>query len=165
MSILEPQIKTYHTIIPSPFPGGASPAFVFHLTRMVDTLIIWVGTGTSSDSVSQMGSGSGVPGSSGVVVGEKKLASDWSVAMPSRGNIPVTATPIYRSGASDIALPMSQRLARKFPSNQIHLSLSLPSTLTSQSGPNLDPYASKMLLIMEKKLGTWLDEVLQVKKK
>ncbi|WVF71638.1 hypothetical protein IAT40_006446 [Kwoniella sp. CBS 6097] len=162
MSPLEPQIQTYHTAIPSLFAGGGggSPAFVFHLTRMVDTLIVWVGTGTTSDT--QVGSSS-IGGSSGVGVGEKKLASDWSVAMPSRGNIPVTATPIYRSGASDIALPMSQRLARKFPSNQIHLSLSLPSSLTTQSGPNLDPYASKMLLVMEKKLGAWLDEILKGK--
>ncbi|OCF43157.1 hypothetical protein I317_03001 [Kwoniella heveanensis CBS 569] len=163
MSILdlEPQIKTYHTTIPSPFPGGGSPAFVFHLTKMVDTLVIWVGTGTSTAAASDPHQGDSGSASTGVVVGEKKLAGDWSVAMPSRGNIPVTATPIYRSGASDIALPMSQRLARKFPSNQIHLSLSLPSSLTSQSGPNLDPYASKMLLVMEKKLGTWLDDILK----
>ena len=52
------------------------------------------------------------------------------------------------------------RAARKFPSSQIHLSLSLPASLTSSSGPSLDPYASKILLVMEKKLGSWLQEVL-----
>ncbi|WWC70394.1 uncharacterized protein I206_104344 [Kwoniella pini CBS 10737] len=147
---LEPKIKTYYQTLPSPLPN--SPSFVFHLTRLVDTLMIWVGTGSPADPTSDI---------ENIIVGEKKIASDWAVAMPSRGNIPVTATPIYRAGASDYALPMSQRLARKFPSNQIHLSLSLPSSLTSQSGPNLDPYASKLLLIMEKKLVTWLSEVIE----
>jgi len=55
------------------------------------------------------------------------------------------------------------RAARKFPSSQIHLSLSLPASLTSSSGPSLDPYASKILLVMEKKLGSWLQEVLAEK--
>ncbi|WVR07208.1 hypothetical protein IAU60_004249 [Kwoniella sp. DSM 27419] len=152
---LEPTVQTHHTTLPSPLPS--SPSFTFHLTRLVDTLMIWVGTGPPTDA-----SGFGASSASGP--SEKKLASDWSVAMPSRGNIPVTATPIYRSGASDVSLSMSQRLARKFPSNQIHLSLSLPSSLTSSSGPSFDPYASKVLLIMEKKLGSWLGEVLEAEK-
>ncbi|WWD02785.1 hypothetical protein V865_000827 [Kwoniella europaea PYCC6329] len=151
---IEPTIKTYHSALPSPIPN--SPSFVFHLTRLVDTLMIWVGTGTPSDP-NTMGGG-------GVIVSEKKLANDWAVAMPSRGNIPVTSTSVYRATANDHALGMSQRLARKFPNNQIHLSLSLPSTMTSQSGPNLDPYASKLLLVMEKKLGSWLSEVLEAEK-
>jgi proteasome assembly chaperone 4 len=51
-------------------------------------------------------------------------------------------------------------IARKFPSTQIQLSLSIPASLTSASGPSLDPFASKTLLIMEKQLGVWLGEVL-----
>ncbi|WWD17466.1 hypothetical protein CI109_101907 [Kwoniella shandongensis] len=153
MSTLQPQIQTYHTSLPSPLPSF--PSFQFQLTRLTSTLMIWVGAGPPTQP------GEEVPTVGG---GEKKLAGDWSVAMPSRGNIPVTATPILRSGTSDIALPMSQRLARKFPSNQIHLSLSLPPSLTSQSGPSLDPYASKVLLVMEKKLGNWLSEVLAEEK-
>ncbi|WWC61682.1 uncharacterized protein I303_104267 [Kwoniella dejecticola CBS 10117] len=150
---LDPTIRTYHQTLPSPLPN--SPSFVFHLTRLVDTLMIWIGTGSPSDPIS---------GTDNVIVGERKIAGDWAVAMPSRGNISVTATPVYRASASDYALPMSQRLARKFPNNQIHLSLSLPASLTSQSGPNLDPYASKLLLIMEKKLGSWLSEVIEAEK-
>ncbi len=49
--------------------------------------------------------------------------------------------------------------AKRVPPNQIHLSLSLPASLTATSGPNLDPYASKALLVMEKKLVAWLGEV------
>lgn len=51
-------------------------------------------------------------------------------------------------------------VAKRFPSNQVHLSLALPASLTAPQGPQLDPYASKALLVMEKKLGTWLVEVL-----
>lgn len=32
--------------------------------------------------------------------------------------------------------------------------------MTAPAGPNLDPYASKALLAMEKKLGAWITEVL-----
>ncbi|WVQ82421.1 hypothetical protein IAT38_004549 [Cryptococcus sp. DSM 104549] len=159
---LQPQITTHHTTLPPPFP--AAPAFLFHLTRMADTLFIWAGTASPSEASgasgdSGQGSGAGGRGKNDEL-GVKKLAGDWAVAMPSRGNIAVTATPIFRTGATDIALPMSQRLARRFNGNQIHLSLSLPASLTNQSGPSMDPYASKALLAMEKKLGTWLGEVL-----
>ncbi|WRT66182.1 uncharacterized protein IL334_003135 [Kwoniella shivajii] len=151
---IQPQITTFHHTVPSPLPS--SPSFVFHLTRLVDTLLIWIGSASPSDPSL---------GAENVLVGERRLATDWSVAMPSRGNIPVTSTSIYRVGASDITLSMSQRLARKFPNNQIHLSVSLDPSLTSQSGPNIDPYASKLLLIMEKKLTVWLSEVLEAEKK
>lgn len=95
--------------------------------------------------------------------------------------MPTVATPVFRSGALDLAVPMAQRLgtpsvhaylrlcgimgsqssltARKFPSNQIHLSLSLPPTLTAPSGPSLDPSAGRTLLVMEKELGKWLEQV------
>lgn len=54
--------------------------------------------------------------------------------------------------------------ARKFPSNQVHLSLSLPSTLTAPSGPSLDPFASRTLLMMEKELSKWIGELLEAEK-
>lgn len=129
---LQPQISTYHTSIPSPIPS--SPSFNFHLTRMVNTLMIWVGTGLPTDTAGNVAGGVASMGSVEQV--DNKLAGDWSVAMPSRGvsvvswtmdvsgemlipagmgdmkNIPVTATPLFRSGSTDIALPMSQRLGQ-----------------------------------------------------
>jgi hypothetical protein len=42
--------------------------------------------------------------------------------------------------------------------------LSLPPSLSVQSGPTFDPYASKILLVMEKKLVIWLGEVLAAEK-
>ncbi|KAL0250678.1 hypothetical protein I308_102861 [Cryptococcus tetragattii IND107] len=157
---LQPKISIHYITIPSPLPS--SPSFNFHLTCMANTLMIWVGTGLPTDAAGNAAGGAASMGSVEQV--DNKLAADWSVAMPSRGNIPVTATPLFRSGSTDIALPMSQRLAKKFPSNQIHLSLSLPSSLTNQTGQSIDPYASKMVLVMEKKLGKWIEEVLSQEK-
>ena len=91
-------------------------------------------------------------------------------------NIPVTSTPVLRTSSSDLSLAMSQRLgkstlhqiaepiltkiAKRFPGNQVHLSLSLSSKLLPSQGSAHDPFASKVLLIMEKKLSAWLGEVL-----
>ncbi|CAD6572453.1 MAG: hypothetical protein TREMPRED_000548 [Tremellales sp. Tagirdzhanova-0007] len=177
---LDPQsgITTQHTYLPSPLPS--SPSFHLHLTRLKDTLMIWVGAGEPSDPT--------MPGvEANVGPSEKRLAGDWAVAMPARGNIPVTGTPVFSSGASDLALPLAQRLggseslsscspagssvtrrlyaARRFPPNQIHLSLSFPTTLTSPSGPSLDPFASRVLLLLEKKLGLWLETLLEKERK
>ncbi|BEJ11976.1 hypothetical protein CspHIS471_0204360 [Cutaneotrichosporon sp. HIS471] len=136
----ELQTTTHHTAVGPPFPGA--PAFTFHLTRLADTLFVWIGAAERAEDDPK-----------------RNLAQEWAVAMPSRGNIPATATPVFRQGAGDTALPMAQRLAKRFPPNQIHLSLSLPGSLTATSGPNLDPYASKALLVMEKQLVEWLTEV------
>lgn len=53
----------YHTTIAPAFPSA--PAFVLSLTRMKDTLLVWVGTDDDEET--------------------KRLAADWAVAMPSRG--------------------------------------------------------------------------------
>jgi len=63
-------IQTYHTYIPSPLP--TAPSFDLHLTRFRDTLLIWVGTSAPSD-------GSALAEEQE----DKRIAADWSVAMPS----------------------------------------------------------------------------------
>jgi hypothetical protein len=70
-------IKTYHTYLPSPLP--TAPSFDLHLTRFRDTLLIWVGTSTPSD-------GSALEEEAG----EKRIAADWSVAMPSNRVCPLS---------------------------------------------------------------------------
>lgn len=46
-----PQITTHFKSIPSPIPS--SPSFHFHLTKLTNTLMIWVGTAPpSQDSMS-----------------------------------------------------------------------------------------------------------------
>jgi len=160
MTVLTPSISLHHTIVPSPLP--TAPSFHLHLTRLRNTLMIWIGTGPPTDvaptgEVSphpQLTSPPNVAGPS-----EKRLAADWGVAMPALGRMPVTGTPVFRSGAMDVAVPMSQRLARRFPQNQIHLSLSLPASLT-ESGSSAGPFPSKVMLMMEKRLCTWIEEVI-----
>jgi hypothetical protein len=63
-------IQTHHTYIPSPLP--TAPSFDLHLTRFRDTLLIWVGTSAPSD-------GSALADEQE----DKRIAADWSVAMPS----------------------------------------------------------------------------------
>lgn len=207
---LQPQISTHHTSIPSPLPS--SPSFNFHLTRMVNTLMIWVGTGLPTDTAGNSVGGAASMGSVEQV--DNKLAGDWSVAMPSRGvgvvswsmgvsgemlilagmgdmkehtsdcdtpvqvwlngycsaNVSATGSVISYAHALSIlawlgyspcvSADTSLGIAKKFPLNQIHLSLSLPPSLTNQTGQSIDPYASKMMLVMEKKLGKWIEEIL-----
>jgi len=76
-----------------------------------------------------------------------------SACLPS----PPQAPPLLQHLFTIIANPST---AKRFPPNQIQLSLSLPSSLTAPAGPGLDPYASKALLAMEKKLGTWIADIL-----
>lgn len=85
-----PAIMTRHTIIPSPIPSA--PSFHFHLTRLKDTLFVWIGTGkpTSITLQSQRQDGSLVSGAAGIMPGEaaldeRRVASDWAVAMPGGG--------------------------------------------------------------------------------
>jgi proteasome assembly chaperone 4 len=78
-----PTIQIHHQTIPSPLPS--SPSFIFQLTRLKDTLFIWVGTGSPTTSIpgTSLNLDDELP--STVNTGEKRLASEWGVAMPSRG--------------------------------------------------------------------------------
>jgi len=69
-------IQTYSTYIPSPLP--TAPSFDLHLTRFRDTLLIWVGTSAPSD-------GSALAEEQE----DKRIAADWSVAMPSNRVCPL----------------------------------------------------------------------------
>lgn len=142
MTDLTPHTSTHYTTLPAPFPSA--PGFAFQLTRLANTLFVWVGTLGEEEE-------------------KKKLAGDWAAAMPSNGVsldvvgsevasvhllsallrllcfdtvqlcgplhkvaataslrrhftdsqvLPATATPLFRTGASDVALPMSQRLGK-----------------------------------------------------
>lgn len=91
---LQPQISTHHTHLDPPNPYA--PAFIFHLTRLTSTLFVWVGTAASASGPEGSGGfGAGGNGGGGGIGmeedgaqglgGERKLAADWGVAMPSRG--------------------------------------------------------------------------------
>ena len=72
------------------------PPIVVQVTELVDSYMIWVGVddvgGTAEDAVAR-----------------GRLAKDWACAMPHGGG-----TSLFRSGDSDSALGMAQRLARRF---------------------------------------------------
>jgi proteasome assembly chaperone 4 len=59
---------------------------------------------------------------------------------------------------------MGLYVAKRFPGNQVHLTLSLSSKLMNPnsqgSGSSHDPFASKVLLVMEKKMSAWLQDIL-----
>ncbi|KAF9529202.1 hypothetical protein CPB83DRAFT_852850 [Crepidotus variabilis] len=91
------------------------PSLVIQVTQMVNTYMLWVGVASSHDSEA---------GENAVVDG--RLCKDWACAMPPRDTtVPASATSLFRSGGSDVALSISQRLAKRFR-KQIFLSVDLP---------------------------------------
>jgi len=74
-----------------------------------------------------------------------RVARDWACAMPPiRESMPPASTSLFRSISSDVALPMSQRLARRFK-KQILLSVDLPPPLSVSN-------QGSILLEIEKRL-------------
>lgn len=65
-------LRIDHTTLPSPLPG--SPSFIFHLTHLTNTLLLWIGTGQPTDPADP---------TAVITPVERKLAQDWAVAMPS----------------------------------------------------------------------------------
>ena len=70
---LPPRITTHHTYVPSPFP--TAPSYIVHLTRLTNTLVIWLASAapSSSDTTAPPP----IPSST-------RLAAEWAVAMPGR---------------------------------------------------------------------------------
>ncbi|KAL4266394.1 Proteasome assembly chaperone 3 [Pleurotus pulmonarius] len=76
------------------------------------------------------------------------LSRDWACAMPPRlggsySSDAVPATSLYRSSSSEVALPMAQRLAKRFR-KQIFLSVDVPPAILSMSPSH------KLLFAVEK---------------
>ncbi|KAL7421734.1 hypothetical protein Q5752_003505 [Cryptotrichosporon argae] len=149
MTLLVPQTATHHTALPPLFPGA--PTFHIHLTVLASTLLIWVGASPGLDPASfDAGAGAGPS--------ERRLAADWGVGMPAYGNLPPTATAVFRAPA-DLATPMALRLTKRFPATQVHVSLALPAAIT-RAGPDADLHAGRALLGMERRLVEWVAGVL-----
>ncbi|PPR05862.1 hypothetical protein CVT26_010142 [Gymnopilus dilepis] len=89
------------------------PPLVLQVTQMVDTYMLWVGT---AENQTEIGNGERV------VLGGN-LCRDWACAMPPRV-VGFHATSLFRTSASDVALPMAQRLAKRF-GKQIFLSVDI----------------------------------------
>ncbi|KAH8119097.1 hypothetical protein DFH11DRAFT_419754 [Phellopilus nigrolimitatus] len=99
--------------------GDSMPALVLQLTRLVDSYMLWIGP---TDSGPEDAHKAPLRGS---------LCRDWACAMPpASNNIPPSGTALFRASASDLALAMAQRLARRF-NKQIFLSIDLPPNFIS----------------------------------
>ncbi|KAF9482169.1 hypothetical protein BDN70DRAFT_802087 [Pholiota conissans] len=110
------------------------PSLVLQVTQMVDTYMLWIG---AADGNTNAGNGENA-------VLNGNLCKDWACAMPPRlpGGLSA-ATSLFRSANSDIALPMAQRLAKRFQ-KQIFLSVDIPSGFLSLGqGPRLALEAEK----------------------
>lgn len=138
-----PHIQVETKYIP---PSDLSlPAIVVQVTRLVGSYMLWVGT---TDVAAEDVRKAPLQG---------RLAKDWACAMPtkdSNSGIPPAATSLFRSSSSDAALPMAQRLARRF-GKQIYLSLDLPPAFDSIG------QGARLLLAVEKALLETLKEMEQ----
>ncbi|CAL1706837.1 unnamed protein product [Somion occarium] len=80
------------------------PALVLQVTRLTGSYMVWIGATEESE------------GNAHIAPMRGFLLRDWACAMPPSQNvaIPPAATSLNRSSSSDVALAMSQRLARRF---------------------------------------------------
>ncbi|KAF8303349.1 hypothetical protein DL93DRAFT_2090296 [Clavulina sp. PMI_390] len=132
-------------IVPKSYAFEASttgiPAIIIQITELVQSLMIWVGT-TESDVMTGMDQAS----IERIVATKGSLAVDWACAMPPLGPGSAPAgTPLFRATSEDVALPMAQRLARKF-NKQIFLSVDTPKSFGNPG------QSTHILLQMEKNL-------------
>ncbi|KZO93075.1 hypothetical protein CALVIDRAFT_566795 [Calocera viscosa TUFC12733] len=124
-----PKIRTTAYRFPPSLPSG--PTFGLQVTQLTGTYVLWVGvlpSGSEELAVlpqldplrDEEGGGSG--GEVGGGGEEAKLGRDWAVGMPPRGSLPPVGTQLLRSSGDDLALPLAQRLARRF-GKQVFLSV------------------------------------------
>ncbi|KAF4620635.1 hypothetical protein D9613_000436 [Agrocybe pediades] len=119
------------------------PPLVLQITQMVDTYMLWIGAAD--------GNANPVDGEKAVLNGN--LCKDWACAMPPRtAGAPSSATSLFRASSSDVALPMAQRLAKRFR-KQIFLSVDIPiSFMTMGQGQQLVFEAEKGIVATLKEI-------------
>ncbi|KAF8518768.1 hypothetical protein JB92DRAFT_2901589 [Gautieria morchelliformis] len=121
--------------------NSSSPALAFQVTSLVDSYMIWAGImeGHAEDVHNAASHG--------------RLTQEWACAMPSlKASSPSPATSLFRTSSADVALPMAQRLARRFK-KQIFLSLDLPPAfMTMGEGMRLTLEVEKRAVEILKKL-------------
>jgi len=108
-----PKIKVETRTFTPPTP--LSPTFALQITHLTDSYMLWIGT------VPPVAEGQDAR----PTAPDAKVARDWACAMPSgTTSVPAIGTSLFRTPASDVALPLAQRLARRFK-KQIFLSVDL----------------------------------------
>ncbi|KAL5507417.1 hypothetical protein ACEPAH_6873 [Sanghuangporus vaninii] len=123
----------------------ASSALVVQVTRLVDSYMLWVGP-TNARSAEDREAVEMAPQNG-------SLCRDWACAMPPLSStVAPSGTSLLRASSSDLALPMAQRLARRFK-RQIFLSIDIPPAFLSMGhGPKLAFEAEKRVVETLKEL-------------
>ncbi|KAI5123064.1 hypothetical protein M0805_000498 [Coniferiporia weirii] len=113
----------------------STPALVVQSTRLVNSYMLWVGSTEAGPSEAQRAPLGG------------SLCRDWACAMPPTSSaVPASASSLFRTPSSDVALSMAQRLARRFK-KQIFLSIDLPSSSIAMGhGPKLVQEAERRVV-------------------
>ncbi|KAL4248348.1 hypothetical protein ABKN59_008075 [Abortiporus biennis] len=123
----------------------ALPPLAVQVTSLIGSYMVWVGVTEEPAENVHLAPVQGF------------LLKDWACAMPpSNSNvaIPPSATSLFRSSSSDTALPMAQRLAKRFK-KQIFLSVDVPPSFVTMGE------GSKLMFAVEKAVVDTLKELEQ----
>jgi len=166
MSSSTPKIQNSSYIFPPSLPNART--FGLQLTELTDTYLLWVGVVPSSagelapvpvDPLRDEDGGGSAGADLGADLGEgagaeARLGRDWAVGMPGWGNHPPVGTALLRNAGEDLALSLSQRLARRFK-KQVFLSVDVGDFGAGVGGAQ----GARVLLDVERQLVGVLSQV------
>ncbi|KAI7937481.1 hypothetical protein MJO29_014796 [Puccinia striiformis f. sp. tritici] len=94
------------------------PDFLFHFTRLTQSMLIWIGTVSSDNS-----------GCHQLSAEDACLAKDWSCAVPPSTSFPALSTRLNSSKPADaFSQALAQKIAQRFKI-QVFVSIDLPASI------------------------------------
>ncbi|EFP87489.1 uncharacterized protein PGTG_13860 [Puccinia graminis f. sp. tritici CRL 75-36-700-3] len=134
-------VHAYQTTLTIP-DRPTLPDFLFHFTRLTQSMMIWIGTVSSDHSA----------GHSAV---DTCLAKDWSCAVPPSTSFPAISTRLNSSNPTDgFSQALAQKIAQKFRI-QAFVSIDLPASLLGSD--------SQIKFALEKQLFGHIQSLLSTK--
>ncbi|EFP87828.1 hypothetical protein PGTUg99_001473 [Puccinia graminis f. sp. tritici] len=120
------------------------PDFLFHFTRLTQSMMIWIGTVSNSSDHS-----------AGHCAVDTCLAKDWSCAVPPSTSFPAISTRLNSSNPTDgFSQALAQKIAQKFRI-QAFVSIDLPASLLGSD--------SQIKFALEKQLFGHIQSLLSTK--
>ncbi|EJU04053.1 hypothetical protein DACRYDRAFT_76351 [Dacryopinax primogenitus] len=155
-----PKIHTFSYVFPPSLP--TAPTFGLYVTSLTDTYLLWLGvlppSATAISVPDPLREEEGSSGADMMGLGtDAKLGRDWAMGMPGRGAIPAVGTQLLKGVGEDVALPLAQRLARRFK-KQVFLSVDVGELGTGGQG-------GRVMLDVERQLVGVLSELENSKSK